>query len=95
MGVDYFDILFSSLILLIYGSICFIAILLTFSLETYLKLYERMNFTIFSTPILTPVEKSINWLDSWAVDNNVILGPILIILSLIDIRLFFNLINSF
>jgi len=94
MGFDAWDFLLSSIAFFIYGSICMISIAFTFSLDTYIKLHDMLNFNIFSSPILSPIERSIDWFDAWAMRNNVILGPILITLSVIDLKLFFDIIRS-
>ena len=94
MGVDAFDLLLSLIAFCIYGSICIISIVFTFSLDTYVKIHDVFNFNIFSSPILSPIERSIDWFDVWAMRNNVILGPILIALSIIDLKLFFDIIRS-
>jgi len=94
MGIDIFSLLLSLIAFIIYGSICMISVVFTFSLDTYIKIHDLLNFDIFSSPILSPVERSIDWFDTWAMRNNVILGPILITLSIIDLKLFFDIIRS-
>jgi hypothetical protein len=94
MGIDLFDVLLSLIAFSIYGSICLISIIFTFSLDTYMKIHEALNFSLFSSPILSPVERSIDWFDNWAMRYNAILGPILITLSIIDLKLFFDIIES-
>lgn len=94
MGIDAFDLLLSLIAFCIYGSICIISIAFTFSLDTYIKIHDALNFNIFSSPIFCPIERSIDWFDAWAMRNNVILGPILIALSIIDLKLFFDIIRS-
>ncbi len=94
MGIDVLDLLLSLIAFSIYGSICIISIVFTFSLDTYVKIHDVLNFSIFSNPILSPIESGIDWFDAWAMRNNVILGPILIALSIIDLKLFFDIISS-
>lgn len=95
MLIDVMGLLLSLIVFCIYGSICLIALVFTFSLDTYIKIHDALNFNLFSSPILSPIEKSIDWFDTWAMKNNIILGPVLIVLSLIDLRLFFEIIWSF
>jgi len=94
MGIDALNLLLSLIAFSIYGSICIISIVFTFSLDAYIKIHDVLNFSIFSSPILSPIERSIDWFDVWAMKNNVILGPILIALSIIDLKLFFDIIRS-
>ena len=94
MEIDLWVVFLSSIAFFIYGSICMISVAFTFSLDTYIKLHDALNFNIFSSPILSPVERSIDWFDAWAMRNNVIFGPILITLSVIDLKLFFDIIRS-
>ena len=94
MGIDVFELLLSLIAFCIYGAICMISVVFTFSLDAYIKIHDALNFYVFSSPILTPIEKSIDWFDVWAMRNNVVLGPILIVLSIIDLKLFFDIIRS-
>ena len=93
MGFDIFNLLLSSMLFFLYGSICVIAIIFTFSLDIYIKIDEMLKLDILSTRILTPLEININWLDNWMKSHNKILGPILILLSLIDLKLLVDIIN--
>lgn len=94
MEFDVFNLLLTFLIFFIYGSICIVSVIFTFSLETYCKIEARLNLDVFSTPvILNPLERNINWVDVWMLEHNKIIGPILTILSLVDLKLWFNLIN--
>jgi len=93
MGFDAYDFILSAIVFSIYAPICLISIIFTFFLDTYIKIHETLNFPVFSTPIiLSPIERSIDWFDNWAMKNNKIIGPFLIILSIYDIKSFFDLI---
>jgi hypothetical protein len=94
MGIDTFELLLSAIAFFVYGSICMISLFFTFSPDAYMKLHDTLNFYVFSTPILSPIERSIDWFDVWAMRNNVIVGPILITLSLVDLKLIFDIIRS-
>jgi hypothetical protein len=91
-----FDKLFLCLLVLfIYGPICIVAIIFTFSLGTYTKIHSALDFNVIYAPIINPLERGINWFDSWAMKHHRIIGPVLIFLSIVDLRLLLELINSF
>jgi len=87
-----FNMLLNSIVFFIYSSVCIISIIFTFSLDAYLKINEKLKLDIFSTPIITSLEIKIDWFDKWAMQHNKVLGPILIILSIIDLKIIFTLI---
>jgi len=87
-----FDMLLNSIVFFIYSSVCIISIIFTFSLDAYIKIDEKLNLDIFSNPIITSLEIKIDWFDKWAMQHNKVLGPILIILSIIDLKILFTLI---
>ena len=87
-----FDMLLNSIVFFIYSSVCIISIIFTFSLDTYIKINETLKLDIFSTPIITPLEIKMDWFNGWAMQHNKVLGPILIILSIIDLKIIFTLI---
>jgi hypothetical protein len=95
MEINTIDFILASAVFIIYGSICIIAIIFTFALDTYIKIHDALNFHVFSTPILTPIERSIDWFDAWAMKNHGLIGPFLIMLSIIDLKAFFDIINAF
>ena len=45
--------------------------------------------------IIDFLEKNIDWFDNWLIANNKIVGPILILLSLIDLKLWLDIIKLF
>jgi hypothetical protein len=85
--------LLSAIVFFIYGTICLISLVFTFSIDTYNSLDEKLKLEIFSSPITTPLDKSVNIVDNWILENNKIFGPLLIALSLVDMKLFFNIIG--
>ncbi len=93
-GPDIFNLLLSAWLFLIYSTVCIISIIFTFSLEIYLRIEEKLNFYIFLDPILTPLDRSIDWLNVWLMKYNKITGTILIVLSLVDLKLFLDIINN-
>jgi len=93
MGLDSFYILFSSIIFLVYGTICIVCIIFTFFLDLYLKLDEKLNLNVISNKILTPLDINIDKIDAWLIERNRIVGPLLMLLSLVDMKLSFNIIG--
>ncbi len=94
MGVDIFNLLLSGWIFLIYSTICLISVIFTFSLNIYLRMEEKLNFHIFPNPILSPLDRNIDWLNDWLIKYNKIIGTILILLSLMDLKLSFDIVNN-
>ncbi len=94
MKLDIFNLLLSGWIFIIYGTICIFSIIFTFSLEIYLRIEEKFNFYIFSNRILSPLDSSIDWVNVRLMKYNKITGTVLILLSLIDLKLSFDIINA-
>ena len=91
-----FDILLTSIVLFIYGTVCIISIIFTFSIDTYSKISEKLNSEIISGRVIVDfLEKNIDWLDNWLVNNNKIVGPVLILLSIVDLKLWLDIIKLF
>jgi len=87
-------ILLSTSIFLTYGTICVISLIFTFSLETYNMIDEKLNLEIFSSHIVTILDTNINFMEVWIMNHNRVVGPLLTILSLIDLKLFFDIIRN-
>lgn len=94
MGFDGLDLLLSAAVFLIYSTACIICFIFTFSLDIYNKINDRLNTEIFLIEIINPLGRSIDWFDVWAMSNHKIVGPILMLLSLVDLRLGFYVINT-
>jgi len=92
--MDAFNLLLSGWIFFIFGTICIISIFFTFSIKIYLQIEEKLNFCIFSDRLLTPLDKRIDWVNNWLTKYHKITGSFLIILSLVDLRLAFDIINN-
>jgi hypothetical protein len=90
--LDPINLLLSFFVFSIYAAVCGVAILFTFSLDLYLQLDERMKLNIIASRIVTPLESTIISLDDWLKSHNRIIGPALIVLSMIDMKLFFDII---
>lgn len=94
-GYDYFSLLLSGIVFLIYGVSCIISLVFTLSIETYRKIDEKLNLDIISDRIINPLDVDIKWVDAWLMRHNKIVGPLLILLSTIDLKLLLNIIYTF
>ena len=91
-----FDTLLNCVVFFTYGAICIISIIFTFSVDTYSKINEKLNWEIFSSRIVIDfLEKNVDWLDNWFMSNNKKVGPILILLSLVDLKLWLDILKNF
>jgi len=91
-----FGLLLSAWVFFIYGTICIICVIFTFSLETYYKINKTLNLIVFNFPSLVTILDRIyiDWLDVWMERHNKTVGPFLIVFSLIDMQSCFNIINQ-
>ncbi len=94
MGTDIFNLLLSGWLFLIYCTICIISIVFTFSLQTYLRIEEKLNFCIFANRILSPLDRDIEFINAWLMKYNKITGTVLILLSCLDMKLCFDIVNK-
>ena len=95
MWFDEFNVFLSVVLFLNYSIICIISLIFTFSLKTYLKIDEQLNFDIFSSPTVNPLDRNIDWFNDWLIANNKIAGPVLIYLSVISLKSWFDILNTF
>ena len=93
MGADILDFIFTTLALGIYGAIVAVSLVFTFSIETYKKLDYKLNVELWSSSFLSPLAKNIDTLDCWLMDHNRLVGPALIVLAIVDMQMWFNIIN--
>lgn len=96
MEFDIFnnELLFKSIVFFIYGIITVVAIIFTFSLDAYRKIDEKLNLNIILTPIIiNPLERNIKSFDAWLMEHNRTVGPLLVILSIVDLKLWLDIIN--
>ena len=84
----------SAFIFFLYGIMCIVSIIFTFFIETYHKLDEALKLNIVSARILSPLDINIDVIDSWLFAHNKLIGPLLILFCLIDMKLTFNVLNS-
>lgn len=95
MEIDFLDLFVWAAILITYGIICFISLILSLSRETFQAIEEALNTNLISNKIVNPViESNINFINEWLLSNNKVVGPILVILSLLDIKILFTIWNS-
>ena len=95
MVLDTFNIFFLNIMLFfVYGSICIISTLFTFSLDAYRKIDEILNLDVFVTPFMSPLDREIDCFNAWLMNHNRIVGPILILISLADLKFWFDFINA-
>jgi len=94
MGPDIFNLLLSGWIFFIYSAICVISIIFTFSLQIYTRIEEKLNIYILSNPILTPLDRSIDWFNILLKRHNRRAGIIFTVLSLMDLKLAFDIVSK-
>jgi hypothetical protein len=95
MGFDYLNLVASGIVFFVYGISCIISVIFTLSLDTYRKIDEKLNLDVLSVRFISPLDLNINLLDDWLMRNNKIVGPLLIVLSTVDLKLLFNIIYTF
>lgn len=85
LGTDPFVFLLKSLVLFIYGLIFAFSVIFTLSIESYRRLDEYLGMNFLTSRIINPIiESNINFLDEWLIKHHKIIGPLLILLSIID-----------
>ena len=94
MGYDNFNLLLSGFVFFVYASACIISVIFTLSLDTYRKIDEKLKMDIISSRIINPLDINIDWVDSFLMSNNKTVGPLLILLCTVDLKLLFNLIST-
>ena len=94
MELDAFNTLLVTWVIFVYGNICIISLIFTFSLEIYSKIDQELNLEIISTRIINPLDIYIDKFDAWMTQHNKIVGPLLFLLSVIDLKLLYNAIIS-
>ena len=92
--MDSFAILCKSIAVFIYGSISILSIIFTFSIDTYNRLEGLLNLKyLFPKIIINPLEKNVDFVNSWLIAHNKIIGPLLVFLSCLDIFILFRVID--
>ena len=90
-------LLLSAWVFFVYGTVCIISTIFTFSLETYFKIDRKLNLIVLDLPLFITILDRIyiDSIDIWMTRHNKIIGPLLILLSLLDMQSCFNIINHF
>ncbi|MCX5714401.1 MAG: hypothetical protein NT033_06250 [Candidatus Omnitrophica bacterium] len=87
MGSDEGRFLLTVLVYFIYGSSLVISILFTFFVEQYVKVEEILSFNLGQSSASANLGRTQNLFDLWMINHNKLVGPIMIILSLANIKL--------
>lgn len=95
MELDIFDLLFSGIVFFIYGIICIISVIFTFSLPFFRKIDEFLSLQILARTSLKSWELNINQFDILMKKHNLLIGPLLIVLSILDIKFWLDIIWFF
>jgi hypothetical protein len=93
MVIDTFVFLYKFTVAAIYGSICILSLVFTFDLDAYLRINELLNLEFLSHQIINPLATRITTIDDWLISHNIMVGPILTLLSLADIVLLYRLLD--
>ena len=86
MPVDGFSLFLFAWVFFIYGAIFIIALIFTFSLEAYERIDSKLKEELFPKPLVSFLDRNINWLDEFLIAHNQIVGPCLLLLSLFDLK---------
>lgn len=86
-----FIILCKSIIFFIYGGVVIISVIFTLSVDTYIRINDLLNIMFSSQKTISPIEEDIDIIDDWLITHNKIIGPILALLSLLDIVILFRI----
>jgi hypothetical protein len=93
--IDPVNLALSAVVFFVYSVACIVSVIFTLSLDTYRKIDEKMRLDLISSRIINPLDINIDWLDTFLMSNNKTVGPLLILLSTIDLKLLFNIIYTF
>jgi hypothetical protein len=85
MGTTEGRALLVILVYFIYGATLIMSVLFTFFIELYIKIEEILNFSFGQTSSAS-LGKGQNLFDLWMFNHNKLVGPILIALSVINIK---------
>jgi hypothetical protein len=92
MTIDELGWFLSSAVFITYGAICVVSVIFTFSLDTYYRIDKLLKLEVFNTSTLTPLDANITWLDNFLFNYHFIAGPVLILLSILDMKFLFEII---
>ncbi len=92
--MDLFDLLVSIFAYSLYGIIFVLSIIFTFWLESFRNIEKRVMTQIIPARAMNPLEIEIGSLSDWLYTNHAVIGPLLVVLSLLDIKFSFDLIKT-
>ena len=84
----------STITFLIYGSVFIISLIFTISLDAYNKIDEKLNLVVFSESVVIILDTNIDFFEVWLKKNNRIAGSVLVFLSGLDLKLFFDIFRN-
>lgn len=93
--LDPIIMLVSLILFVIYSIIMVITVIFTFFLNSYKNMDEKLKIELIPSYTLTPIEQNINTIDEWLIRHNKLVGPILMALCALDIKLSFDLLVHF
>ena len=93
LGADSFVIACKAIVLFIYGTTFIFSIIFTFFIDTYNVLNGFLSLDFLSYEKRSPLENDIYFFDDWLIAHHKIIGPILVIVSLLDLVMLFKIIN--
>jgi len=93
MELNPIELILMGLVFVVYSAICLLSVIFTFSRDLYQRIESKADLELFSGPILSPIlDRKIEDLNSWLMNNNTAMGPILVVLSIIDMKMCFEII---
>jgi len=92
--MDAFNLIISGWIIFIYGTSCVISVIFTLSLQLYARIEDKLNFCIFEEVLLTPLDKRFDGFNNWLMKYNKVSGSSLVFLSLLVLKLAFDVLGN-
>lgn len=81
------------IVIFLYGSCALISLIFTFSLPAYRALEEKLDFELAPAIALTPLEQDIDVFDAFLAKFHGVIGPVLFIGCIVNLKLSFGLIK--
>lgn len=89
--LDPLVLLISMIVFIIYSLIMVTTVIFTFFLNSYRQMDQKLKVELIPSHALSPLERNINVIDEWLIRHNRVIGPILIMLCAVDIKLSFEI----
>ena len=86
--------LLSAWVFFIYSAICIISLIFTVSLSLYDRIDRKLGVDFLAKYAVNFFDRNVYAIDDWLKDHNRIVGPLLMLLSLIDLNLTFQAISK-